>query len=425
MKNAYQIIHIVGAMQGLFLFLLLVLRKENKIANKLLAILMLLLSIHLTTSFLHTNNDAIIDLPAINRSDAFILAYGPLLLLYTLFLTGRREKLSLKQALPFLPALAMFALWALCGIFGEDLHYGGYSRLWDETDPLILRFWFLFHFTSLIHLFGYLTYSILTIYRYNTKLKTYFSNMARIYLLWLSTLLVSITVICLAAIVQFVLFSFGNTEGPLQWFISGTIVVLVFVIGYFTNRQPDILKDLQFMKALPDFQAQKPLEAGNPAIPHAEAGNNPVGPVAEETAELQENPSAGSKYERNRLGEEEEKAYLNRLLEFMEENRPYLEPELNLRQLSEAVGIPSHLLSMLLSIYLDRNFYTFINEYRVREAKRRLSADPNKEHNILTIAYDSGFNSKSTFNTVFRRFEGVTPSEYRSAPAPGKTVDAG
>lgn len=68
---------------------------------------------------------------------------------------------------------------------------------------------------------------------------------------------------------------------------------------------------------------------------------------------------------------------------------------------------------MLVNTYLGQNFYNFINKYRIEEVKKKLSEDNSKENNILTIALETGFNSKSTFNTVFKKIEGVTPSEYR------------
>jgi AraC-like DNA-binding protein len=196
---------------------------------------------------------------------------------------------------------------------------------------------------------------------------------------------------------QFLLNSFHDPEGVLQWIISITIVLLVFIMGYFTNKQPDILEDLEDMNQL---------------LAEPEKRNDNV-----EELQVQENhylEEKKAKYERNRLSEAEEKINLNKLLQYVEKQKPYLEAELNLKQLSEGVGIPTHQLSMLLSIYLQLNFYTFINKYRVEEAKKRLAADDSKQNNILTIAFDIGFNSKSTFNTVFKKFEGITPSKYRT-----------
>jgi AraC-like DNA-binding protein len=101
------------------------------------------------------------------------------------------------------------------------------------------------------------------------------------------------------------------------------------------------------------------------------------------------------------------------LLDYVIKNKPYLNSELNLRQLAEETGIPSHQLSMLLSIYLNQNFYSFINGFRIEEAKRLLAEEDGTRFNIIEVAYEAGFNSKTTFNTAFKKSEGLTPSEYR------------
>ena len=72
---------------------------------------------------------------------------------------------------------------------------------------------------------------------------------------------------------------------------------------------------------------------------------------------------------------------------------------------------PNHL-SQVINQYEKKNFYDFINMYRVEEFKRRALKPENSNYSILAIAYDSGFNSKSSFNQVFKKIEGKTPSRY-------------
>lgn len=402
MKNTYQIIHIIGSMQGLFLFLLLVTRKENKLANKVLAFLIFLIMIHLATSFFHTNNDAINDLMAIGRSDMFIFFYGPLIAFYTLFLTGFSEKLKPGYFFHLSPAIVLLLILILSYIYwGNPI----YLQIWEENNPYSLRLWYIIHSSALTHLFSYLIYGLIVVNKYKKQLSSYFSQCGRIRLLWLQILLSSMIFISFFAIIQFLINSFHDPEGILQWIISITTVLLVFIMGYFTNRQPDILEDLKDM---------------NQFLTETEERNDNV-----QESKVQKKPEIEdkkAKYERNRLDEAEERINLNKLLQYVEEQKPYLEAELNMKQLSEGVEIPAHQLSMLLSIYLQQNFYTFINKYRLEEAKKRLAAADSKEHNILTIAFDTGFNSKATFNTVFKKFEGITPSEYRAMYQDKKTV---
>ena len=98
----------------------------------------------------------------------------------------------------------------------------------------------------------------------------------------------------------------------------------------------------------------------------------------------------------------------------MEENKPYLDEELTVQDLADAISLPVHQLSMILNIHFRQNFYNFVNGYRIEDVKQKLADPAYDDHNILTIAYNSGFNSKSTFNTMFRKFTGKTPREYRA-----------
>jgi AraC-like DNA-binding protein len=104
---------------------------------------------------------------------------------------------------------------------------------------------------------------------------------------------------------------------------------------------------------------------------------------------------------------------IQRLQQYMENEKPYLDPELSLSGLAKAMGLNRNQLSQLINTGIGENFYDFINKYRVEEVKR-LMIDPAKQnYNLLGIALEAGFKSKSTFNLIFKRFTGLTPSEYK------------
>jgi ABC-type amino acid transport substrate-binding protein/AraC-like DNA-binding protein len=119
------------------------------------------------------------------------------------------------------------------------------------------------------------------------------------------------------------------------------------------------------------------------------------------------------KYETTKLDKETLQKYLKILLEHMEEKKPYLNQSLTLNSLSEELSIYSHHISQLLSTCLDKNFNNFINEYRVEDVKMMFMDSDYDEDTILSIAYQSGFNSKATFNSIFKKSTGSTPSQYR------------
>ncbi|UOQ76780.1 helix-turn-helix transcriptional regulator [Hymenobacter sp. 5516J-16] len=95
----------------------------------------------------------------------------------------------------------------------------------------------------------------------------------------------------------------------------------------------------------------------------------------------------------------------------MEAERPYLAPELTLGELATQLRTNTSWLSRVINAGCGQNFNDFINEYRIREAERRLRDPQFRHYTLLAVALEVGFNSKSTFNRVFRKLRGVTPSE--------------
>ena len=104
--------------------------------------------------------------------------------------------------------------------------------------------------------------------------------------------------------------------------------------------------------------------------------------------------------------------YTTRLLNFINEEKPYLDPDLSLRSLAKQVDIHPNQLSWLLNESMGKNFNEFINHYRV-EAFKLLSKDPSNKHlTLISLAYESGFNSKTVFNTYFKKETGLIPKEF-------------
>ena len=98
----------------------------------------------------------------------------------------------------------------------------------------------------------------------------------------------------------------------------------------------------------------------------------------------------------------------------MDEQKIYENPQLALRELSCGLNMPSYIVTKAINEVLGVNFYDLVNRYRVEEAKQPLTNPKYDRYTILRVASDAGFNSKTTFNTVFRKFTGVTPSYYRT-----------
>ncbi|MGJ5640503.1 helix-turn-helix domain-containing protein [Formosa sp. S-31] len=117
------------------------------------------------------------------------------------------------------------------------------------------------------------------------------------------------------------------------------------------------------------------------------------------------------KYNSSNLSETDLDAYQSKLQAYFKSRKPYLEPELTLQSLSKECQIPKHHLTQLLNTRFNKNFYQYINEFRVNEVIKHISSKRNEA--LVDIAYQCGFNSKSTFNNYFKKITGLTPSEFK------------
>ena len=104
---------------------------------------------------------------------------------------------------------------------------------------------------------------------------------------------------------------------------------------------------------------------------------------------------------------------IDKLVTHIVEKKSYLDSELTLSNLAKDINMSRTQLSQLINDGLGENFYDFINKYRVEEVKRLMTDPQAKNFNLLGIALEAGFKSKSTFNLIFKRFTGLTPTEYR------------
>ena len=119
-------------------------------------------------------------------------------------------------------------------------------------------------------------------------------------------------------------------------------------------------------------------------------------------------------YRKSGLKAEEASELHQQLLRLMQTEKPYLEPKLSLAQLAERLGVLPNHLSQIINQYEEKNFYDFVNSYRVEEFIDLAKKDTDKSFNLLGLAFEAGFNSKSSFNQVFKKFKGKTPSEFLS-----------
>jgi AraC-like DNA-binding protein len=121
-----------------------------------------------------------------------------------------------------------------------------------------------------------------------------------------------------------------------------------------------------------------------------------------------------TKYAGMPLKDTDAEQYVSKIKHFMSTQKPYLDANLTLAQLATNLQIPSHILSRVINERFELNFFDFINQYRIEEVKAKISEPKYDNLSLLGIAFESGFNTKSAFNRVFKKIVGMTPSEYKN-----------
>lgn len=155
-------------------------------------------------------------------------------------------------------------------------------------------------------------------------------------------------------------------------------LILTFYLGYFSLRQHEIFP----------YQSKERLEI----------------------KEILEVQSRTSRHQR--LVSSELNRAIEKLTDIMKVEKAYLDPGIGLPQLAAKMNMSTHDLSFVINEGFQENFFQFINRYRIDEAKRLLKSASHKHLNILGIAYESGFRSKSTFNDTFKKLTGQSPSQF-------------
>ena len=125
------------------------------------------------------------------------------------------------------------------------------------------------------------------------------------------------------------------------------------------------------------------------------------------------------KTNRNEKGENFNDDQAEQIVNAMTQHKHYLEPELTLEQLAEQLRLPPRLVSNIINRKFSKNFFEFVNYYRVEEAKQIISTRP-QAVSMTDVMADSGFNSKSAFNRFFKKYTGMTPTEFRKTAITSK-----
>ncbi len=412
------VLFLLGAGQGAFLAVaLLAARGGPRRANRYLACYLL--------AFVVTLTDYALDAAAITEQVAQLRTllwpkeffYGVFVYFYVRELTlPGRYPLRERQWLHLAPAFLHVAItWSLLPAPAATQ-----TRVLDGAEPTSSAEWI---YTLLLgqlelplgiaHVSLYLALSIRLLRRHELRVKANFSYTEKVGLRWLRRLLTGTVAVYAIWVGGSLLNIYWPVQEAVFVMLGIAMVLLIYAMGYLGLRQPLIFTAPEYAPP----QAATAIPAPSRPTRPREASPPPEGDRAMPTSDEIDPPAnAGEtleagigKYRNSALSEEIATALLAEATRAMEENKLYLDSTLSLPQLADRLGVSVNHLSQAINQAGGRNFFEFVNGFRVRAVIDRID----DESTILDLAMNAGFNSKSAFYTAFRKHTGVTPGQYR------------
>jgi AraC-like DNA-binding protein len=367
---------LIGGFQAFFLAALLIKKKEKALHDFIIGLWLVFLGLYVSVYSLSPEGFFLRNPWLISFYISLLLLIGPFLFWYVKSLIYTNFKPFHKLFLHLLPFF-LFNLYLTIFFSYDDF----LKSIQSIKGSIVIELpfpYYIFLFITAISIPYYILWSIHLLRAHRKIITNNFSSLEKRNLIWLRNLIImlGITWILLVAIffIHHVLLSFSD-----DFCINGlflTLSVFIILVGYLGLYQYAIFTSRDSFSPVED---------------------------SEDTI----------KYSGSSLKEEDIQKYRILLDEYMKMGKPYLNNQLTLYQLAEEVNIPPHYLSRIINAYYQQNFFEFINRYRVDEFKKRLIDPKFKNYTLLAIAFDCGFNSKSSFNRLFKKDTGSTPSEYK------------
>ncbi|WP_196890680.1 helix-turn-helix domain-containing protein [Aureivirga marina] len=222
----------------------------------------------------------------------------------------------------------------------------------------------------------YITISYLRIRKHKKQIQLFSSNTTEVNLDWLE----KVIIVSLFLVFSMTIFNILFYNFPLNIWMNLIVIFTIYFIAYYILKQKEIF---------------------------------PINEKQKEEIEIIQEAPIQSHAKKQLISDEKLVNLKSKLNTLMLEKELYLDSEINLIILSEQLEVTSHQLSYIINNGFNQNFSQFINKYRVEKAKVLLQEKESDKLSMLGIAFESGFNSKSSFNTTFKKITGKTPSEFK------------
>ncbi|MFC4262532.1 helix-turn-helix domain-containing protein [Ferruginibacter yonginensis] len=374
------IVLLVGIIIGCITAVLLLVEKKNKKANIFLAALVTicigtLLHNFLLESGIYDKKPSLYFLPVIGS-----LGIGPLLYLYTQQLIGNKKLSKAAIALHLSPLMAQLSFFVYAFLQNSDNKYNIYINWYKPfVSPLQNIGTYV-----LVAIYVYSALQLIT--NYKKALQNFYADDHKLALRWLQKLLLAFVTYYVLSLIFVLIDFYFKIEGDI--FPSDFIrCIIIFIIGFFAIKQNSLLQIQQNIQSVADVVVETDIPSAN--------------------NELSSIPSSTTKKEIN-------EALLQEIIALVEKEALYLNENLTVADIGTALGYSARTISHTINNGLQKSFSLFINEYRVQLFKSKKQSGQFEHLSIMGLAYDCGFNSKSSFNRIFKEITGEAPSKTNS-----------
>jgi len=361
-----------GIMTGSYQTIALLLKKKDQHANRFIAISSLLVTVILSQYFLVLSGGYASFPHLLGVAQVIIVALGPTLFFFTKAAV-KKHLMKVTEIIHYVPTflLLYFNFQIVSAPF--DLKVALIDQQWSGV---IYFSWYYFIFLSLlvIQMSTYLFLIHKMIRSSYQSLIQQQSNTVMIRLKWMQMMLKLFILFMVFFLVAYSVWSLQYTySAMIEGFIMLMMAGFIFSISYYSLKGETSFNDKE--------------EEG-------------------------ESVKSAEKYKNSPLTDDSTAENLALLITYMKSNKPYLNHELKLQDLSECLSLPRHHLSQIINQEVGLNFFDFVNQYRVEEAKQKLTDDKFSHLSIHGIGLESGFSNKVSFNRIFKKFTQLTPTGY-------------
>lgn len=363
-----QYLFVICGVFSLLFSLLLFTRKNKEYEHWFLAFMFLLITVNCAFVFAFSASTEPYYVKIFSELNyAIPLLYGPLFLYYTKSLTTKEFKLSGWDYVHYLPFLIFFIIILIPVFTSFKLPANnqlGYPLIKLITAPF------------------YLVAVIILIRSYHKRFLEQYSYEQEVNLIWLNWIITGAIILWVIATGSY-LYNLFNDEAKIllyDYYTLSFLAVFLFGLAFVAFKKTDL------------FSSRNRAEV-------------------QTLTKLEQEPTS-AEIEKEVSSHDELELDVKKLEKVMLEKEPYLDPLLSLNKLASISGIPSYRLTKVLKQSLESNFYDYINGFRVENVKRLLDEGHAESFSILGIASESGFNSKASFNRIFKKLTGMTPTAY-------------